>query len=50
MRTFFSLIALMLVLSACGTKGLLYIPEKRYPQDPAQKETPQKEPHSDVVQ
>ncbi|MFA6040110.1 MAG: lipoprotein [Methylophilus sp.] len=32
-----SLILFVTCLSACGTKGSLYIPEQRYPQ-----ETPQK--------
>jgi predicted small lipoprotein YifL len=29
---FFSICLLSLFLSACGTKGALYIPEKKYPQ------------------
>jgi predicted small lipoprotein YifL len=31
-----SLVVLITILNACGTKGPLYIPEQRYPQ-----ETPQ---------
>lgn len=32
MRIFALPILLILLLSACGTKGPLYIPERRYPQ------------------
>ncbi|HSH96925.1 MAG: lipoprotein [Methylophilaceae bacterium] len=34
---------LSLVLSACGTKGPLYIPEKKYPQAAGQDHQPQTE-------
>lgn len=47
MRDFYvklaSLSLLCLMLSACGTKGPLYIPEQQYPQDsaePASQTTP----------
>ncbi len=43
MRNFYlkltSLCLLLMLLSACGTKGPLYIPEQQYPQD-----TPQEAP------
>jgi predicted small lipoprotein YifL len=32
MRPILFLILISLILSACGTKGPLYLPEKRYPQ------------------
>ena len=41
MRPILYLILTSLFLSACGTKGPLYIPEQRYPQDVVE---PTKEP------
>lgn len=35
MRHFFIFLLFCLTITACGTKGELYIPEQRYPQDPA---------------
>ncbi|MCB5208109.1 LPS translocon maturation chaperone LptM [Methylovorus mays] len=34
-------------LAACGTKGPLYIPEKQYPLDPAERKAEQKSPKQD---
>ncbi|MDO8961524.1 MAG: lipoprotein [Methylophilus sp.] len=40
MRNFYTKVATMsllcMLISACGTKGPLYIPEQQYPQDPPQ--------------
>lgn len=39
-RTVLSMITICLLFSACGTKGLLYLPEREYPlpaQTPAEK-------------
>jgi len=39
-RTILSMIIISFLLSACGTKGLLYLPEREYPlpaQTPAEK-------------
>lgn len=48
MRNFYlklaSLPLLLMLLSACGTKGPLYIPEQQYPQDTPQQDTPQRAP------
>jgi predicted small lipoprotein YifL len=33
MRALLITIALTMILSACGTKGPLYIPEQQYPQE-----------------
>jgi len=33
MKKMFVLITQIILLSACGTKGPLYIPEERYPQE-----------------
>ena len=45
----YSLMMVVLVgyafLASCGTKGPLYIPEKRYPQ-PGQKDAPKKVPQN----
>ncbi|WP_221764167.1 LPS translocon maturation chaperone LptM [Methyloradius palustris] len=43
LSTLFSTCLLSLVLSACGTKGPLYIPEKKYPQTASQGQQPQTE-------
>lgn len=37
-------IILCLTLSACGTKGPLYLPERQYPQDP------QNDPKKDIYE
>jgi predicted small lipoprotein YifL len=34
MRNLLMLVVVMMLFSACGVKGPLYLPEKRYPQSP----------------
>jgi predicted small lipoprotein YifL len=41
MRPFCLSILLCLLVTACGTKGPLYIPERQYPQDAQPSPTPQ---------
>ncbi len=48
-KLFFSVVAMCLscsVLSGCGTKGPLYIPEQRYPQKDSTKEMPKTAPQA----
>lgn len=42
MRLFCLSILLCLLVTACGTKGPLYIPEQQYPQDVQPQPAPQK--------
>lgn len=48
MRAILTGIILCLTLSACGTKGPLYLPEKQYPQDP--QTTPSSDPKHDTYE
>jgi len=50
MRLLLTIVFLAFAVSACGTKGPLYIPERQYPQTPAQKQDKPKEPQGDVAQ
>jgi len=43
MRPFCLSILLCLLVTACGTKGPLYIPERQYPQDSQPRPAPQEE-------
>ncbi len=37
LRIFFLGLLICLTITACGTKGPLYLPEKQYPQEPQKK-------------
>ena len=41
MRSIIFLILISLMLTACGAKGPLYLPEKRYPQPQQDKSLPE---------
>lgn len=43
MRTWLSILIFMMICTACGVKGPLYLPEKRYPQ-PGSKPSQSSEP------
>lgn len=47
-RAILTSIILCLTLTACGTKGPLYLPEKQYPQD--QQSTPKSDPKHDTYE
>lgn len=47
-RAILTSIILCLILTACGTKGPLYLPEKQYPQD--RQDAPKSDPKHDTYE